>query len=64
MREKTLLMDAKEEGIEEGIKEGIKEERENTLKEKARADKAEEQIAIYIKEIEALKSRLSVLEQS
>ena len=63
MREKTLLMDAKEEGIEE--------ERENTLKEKARADqaedradKAEEQIAVYIKEIEALKSRLSVLEQS
>ena len=63
MREKTLLMDAKEEGIEE--------ERENTLREKARADqaedradKAEEQIAVYIKEIEALKSRLAVLEQS
>ena len=47
----------REEGREEGRKEGREEERKNTLREKARADEAEKQVALLKEQLSRLKAK-------
>ena len=47
--------EGREEGLEKGLKEGREEERQNTLREKQRADLAQQRIKELEKEIERLK---------
>ena len=45
------------EGFEKGHKEGREEERKNTLREKARADEAEKQVALLKEQLSRLKAK-------
>ena len=60
-RDERMREEGREEGFEKGRKEGREEgreeERKNTLREKARADEAEKQVALLKEQLSKLKAK-------
>ena len=56
-RDERMREEGRAEGFEKGHKEGREEERKNTLREKARADEAEKQVALLKEQLSRLRTR-------
>ena len=56
-RDERMREEGRAEGFEKGHKEGREEERKNTLREKARADEAEKQVALLKEQLSRLKAK-------
>ena len=56
-RDERMREEGRVEGFEKGHKEGREEERKNTLREKARADEAEKQVALLKEQLSGLRTR-------
>ena len=56
-RDERMREEGRVEGFEKGHKEGREEERKNTLREKARADEAEKQVALLKEQLSRLKAK-------